>query len=203
MQAPSGMSGARSSQRVSRGGRQSVGGGGASFDAAGIKEMFRKCDRDGNGGLTKQEFVNLLTQCGMKRTNAISIFGIVDADSNDLIDFEEFVDWLHNKDGQMASHRSSPNRVAAEHVLKFTSWKDPRVGHTTTSIHENLCKRFPRKSEAEVRQALLNAKGHGGEAAAILSGKVEPDKTTSKMGHLAYSFSDTSTAGHMRNMYGM
>mmetsp|Transcript_32134 Transcript_32134/g.84913 ORF Transcript_32134/g.84913 Transcript_32134/m.84913 type:complete len:190 (-) Transcript_32134:52-621(-) len=165
-----------------------------------IKDVFRKHDRDGNGGLNKTEFVALLSRCGMKRVNAASIFNIVDANNDDLIDFEEFVDWLHNKDGQMAAHRSSPNRTAAEHVLKFSTFKDPRVGHSTASVEDNLKKRFPRKTEDEVRQALLQARGHGGEAAAILAGQVQPDKTTSRIGHTAYALSGggTVSAGRLR-----
>lgn len=67
----------------------------SSEDINEIKDHFQFFDKDGNGTIELDEFKQLLRILAPSSTNdnAERGFATIDTDKNDLIDFEEFLDW--------------------------------------------------------------------------------------------------------------
>mmetsp|Transcript_75843 Transcript_75843/g.148864 ORF Transcript_75843/g.148864 Transcript_75843/m.148864 type:complete len:177 (+) Transcript_75843:93-623(+) len=142
-------------------------------DAELIKQTFRKTDRDGSGGLSKQEFVNLLHKVGMKRESALAIFRCVDGNDDRRIDFDEFVDWLCSNSQKLPTAQVTPDRDAADRVMRYATNRPKDTGPPTP--FDNLKRRYPNRSDAELREALRAANGHGGNAATLLEGREAAD----------------------------
>jgi len=181
------------------------GGGGANSVQGALKDLFRHCDVDKSGGLNRSEFARLLEKCSFKQINASAVFGFVDVDGDSEIDYDEFLEWVESPDTCEGACRNLTHVLAADRVLRYvrSTLSDSRIVQNNNSRLENLQKRFPAKANTEISRALFRAHGHGGEAAAVLSGKMErPSFKTTKLGSQFMSELD-GTAGHLSHMYGL
>lgn len=59
-----------------------------------IVSIYREADTDGDGFLSQQEVVHMLTSIGMTSERAVSLFQLADHDNSGSVDFEEFCAWL-------------------------------------------------------------------------------------------------------------
>jgi calmodulin len=60
-----------------------------------LRETFEYNDRDGDGRIQLDEFIEMLEELEAKTSDADARIGFAEIDTNDdgLIDFDEFVDW--------------------------------------------------------------------------------------------------------------
>jgi len=61
--------------------------------------LWEECDKDGDGVLSKDEFVNMMVEQGMSRHVAEDLHAMADLSSDGQIDFNEFVAVMFNEDG--------------------------------------------------------------------------------------------------------
>jgi hypothetical protein len=157
-----------------------------------IKESFFEWDVDGSGTLSKGEFTLILIRCGMKKNDAIALFDNVDANDDDEIDLDEFIDWLMCAQYQLGP---SDSTTWAHAIRKKAIHRDPNDPKKSRQPAEVLPKRFPDRSLQEVQHALLLADGHGGRAAAYLQGKWKPE--ASKMKSMGERMAMTAETAHL------
>lgn len=76
-----------------------------------LKAHFDHVDRDGNGRIDKNEFMQLVERLGLKRPDGVVdlAFTSIDTDENGTIDFQEFRNWLEGSvPGEDENHAEPP-----------------------------------------------------------------------------------------------
>lgn len=69
-----------------------------------VKNIFRQCDKNGDGGISVDELATLLKALGRFQTNEIKmIFSRMDTNGDGVIQFDEFVDWIFGANRQESS----------------------------------------------------------------------------------------------------
>lgn len=57
--------------------------------------LFKRCDADDSGTLSRGELRSALVTCGMRSADVETIYGAMDRNHDGRIDYQEFVAWLH------------------------------------------------------------------------------------------------------------
>eukprot|EP00931_Biecheleriopsis_adriatica_P042161 TRINITY_DN24037_c0_g1_i1.p1 TRINITY_DN24037_c0_g1~~TRINITY_DN24037_c0_g1_i1.p1 ORF type:complete len:234 (-),score=53.42 TRINITY_DN24037_c0_g1_i1:214-915(-) len=62
-----------------------------------VLKAFRAADKDSSGGIDTEELHGILMAAGLEREEADACFKAVDANKDDIIDFDEFITWVFKK----------------------------------------------------------------------------------------------------------
>jgi len=81
-----------------------------------VKQLFKRWDTDGSGGLSKEEFKVVMKKVGMKSSAASKIFAAVDSDGSGKIEIDEFLAWTRSNSstGYQATVVDSAQKMAAQ-----------------------------------------------------------------------------------------
>eukprot|EP00930_Biecheleria_cincta_P070403 TRINITY_DN5803_c0_g1_i1.p1 TRINITY_DN5803_c0_g1~~TRINITY_DN5803_c0_g1_i1.p1 ORF type:complete len:174 (-),score=28.19 TRINITY_DN5803_c0_g1_i1:160-681(-) len=168
-------------------------------DIKSIQQKFMNWDTDGSGKIGKPEFRRILRECGVPIQNCDMLFDLADANDDDEVDWNEFVNWLFGN--MQVRGRDTVNSRAIRSIASHATYKPTGVARQEKSPMEILKKRFPDKSEGEIKMALEMAEGHGGKAAAHLAGEIRLHPPASRISCLGAELG--GGASQLRALYGM
>eukprot|EP00730_Choanoeca_flexa_P000595 TRINITY_DN10261_c0_g2_i1.p1 TRINITY_DN10261_c0_g2~~TRINITY_DN10261_c0_g2_i1.p1 ORF type:complete len:1029 (+),score=257.83 TRINITY_DN10261_c0_g2_i1:1-3087(+) len=119
-----------------------------------VLDLFRQCDQNGDGQVTRKELSDFLAGCDypMSRSDIKIVMDHIDADHSGKIDYKEFSQRVHRK--RYGSANAPATRSASSSSSKTTSGDRAQLGK---GVYDKWVKSMHEQCSLEQRQALLEA----------------------------------------------
>lgn len=131
--------------------------------------LFKRCDGDDSGTLSRGELRSALVSCGMRGSDVDTIYQAMDTNHDGQINYKEFVSWLHKGSAEAAqmvkpiagigSGPKSPEEAILELMESVNEMKDapPPEGAKKATTLKDVFKKLDTNGSGKISMSELKA----------------------------------------------